>query len=119
VTHIGWPERLPETLELVGEKAGILVDDLKGGSIVVNRRGREERETFPPLPATHWGIVENFVRHCTAGVPLACDGEEGRKSTVILDIVSGLPHDGTVAEVDYSRDTPPARAGSGPRHFLG
>ena len=58
------------------------------------------------LPGTHWGLVEDFVRHVNGPGPLACDGVEGRKSTVILDIVDivdiveGLAPDGPEVAVD-------------------
>jgi len=100
--NVGWHETgEPETIECICSDGEIIIDDLKGGSLVVHTGGRATRETFPPLPATHWGIVQNFVGHFRDGRPLACDGEEGRKSSVILDFVSATPHDGREVEIDY------------------
>lgn len=54
------------------------------------------------LAATHWGIVENFRNHLLGGAPPACDGAAGRKSSVVLDVVSLLPHDDRPVPVDYA-----------------
>jgi predicted dehydrogenase len=100
VMNVGWDEKLaPETVRITGEAGLIDVDDLKGGSMTIRRDGQETRETFEPLPATHWGLVANFVDHVNAGTPLACNGVEGRKSTVILDIVNRLEPDGPAEPV--------------------
>jgi predicted dehydrogenase len=106
VTNIGWHETgAPETVELEGRDGRVVVDDLKGGSLSWTHAGEEHRETFAPLPATHWGIVANFRGHLLHGAPLACDGEEGRKSSVVLDVVSTLDADDRPVAVDY--DNPP------------
>ncbi len=103
VTPVGWDENLvPETLDIRGTGGRVLVLDLKGGLLVVHRGGEKATEDLGPLPATHWGIVENFVRHVAGQVPLACDGTEGRKSTVILDLVADLEPDGPELAVDYA-----------------
>jgi predicted dehydrogenase len=103
IMNIGWAEKLaPETVEIRGQAGEILVSDIKKGRLSVLRDGEQTNEDLGPLPATHWGLVENFVRHYNGFSPLACDGVEGRKSTVILDIVNDLPHDGREVAVDYS-----------------
>jgi hypothetical protein len=103
IMNVSWRETgARETVEIAGDAGRVLITDLKGGSLVLDRNGSETRETFPPLPATHWGLVENLLAHVTQGTPLACDGEEGRKSSVILDIVSALGEDGAEAAVDYA-----------------
>lgn len=103
ILSVGWKETgRPEQVEVTGHGGRVVVDDLKGGSLTVNGR----REVFPPLPATHWGLVENFVRHLAGQAPLACDGVEGRKSTVILDIVSTLTGEQTQVTVDYGNPPP-------------
>lgn len=79
-----------------------LVDDLKGGTLTVTRHGSETRETPAPLPFTHWGLIENFVAHLNGKAPLACDGVEGRKSTVILDLVEKLTPGGEPQSVRYA-----------------
>lgn len=92
---------VPETLDLRGQRGRILVLDLKTGLLVTHRDGRKTREDLGPLPATHWGIVDNFVKHLNGQGPLACDGIEGRKSTVILDIVARLQPDAEPVIVNY------------------
>ncbi|MHC5055769.1 MAG: Gfo/Idh/MocA family protein [Planctomycetota bacterium] len=103
VMNIGWDEKLAaETLDFAGTEGELRVRDLKAGRLELVRDGDTTREDVGPLPATHWGIVENFVAHVNGAAPLACDGVEGRKSTVILDIVGELAPDGGEVEVDYS-----------------
>ena len=107
VMNIGWGEKLaPETVFVTCENGRINVDDLKAGELSIESEGKTEKRSFGPLAATHWGLVENFVQHLNGNADLACDGEEGRKSTVILDIVSLLENDGAEIEVDYAN--PPA-----------
>jgi predicted dehydrogenase len=91
----GWLETgMPESLIIEGEEGIIYLQDLKGGEIQVLARGGEEKLqlSVPGLPFTHWGLIENFVEALTVGAPLLCPGEEGRKSTVLLDrIADSLP----------------------------
>jgi predicted dehydrogenase len=104
IMNVGWREKgNTETVEVTGTNGRIFVDDLKGGSLTVTRDGREARETFAPLPATHWGLIANFVAHLNGQAALACDGPEGRKSTVILDIVSTLTTARSEVTVDYAQ----------------
>lgn len=103
IMNIGWEEKLaPETVQIVCENGSIDIDDLKGASMTVTIGNESERITYPPLPATHWGLIQNWVAHFADGTPLACNGVEGRKSTVILDIVNELDPDGPEVPVDYS-----------------
>ena len=100
IMEIPWRETgAPETVKVVGDTGQIVVDDLKGGSLT----GPGGRERLASLPATHWGLVENFVAHVNGAAALACDGGEGRKSSVILDLVSTLTPDGPEVAVDYPR----------------
>jgi predicted dehydrogenase len=94
--------RQPQTVSIAGEKGTITVEDVMGGVLSVSVGGATRREEFGRLPCTHWGLVDNFVRHLRGESALACDGVEGRKSQVLLDIVSTLPRDGTERAVDYS-----------------
>lgn len=103
ITPLAWDENLvPETLDIRGESGRILVLDLKAGKLVLGRDGSEKiSEDLGPLPATHWGLVENYVQHVNGFAPLLCDGVEGRKSTVIMDLVVQLDRDGIDVAVDY------------------
>ena len=105
-THLGWQEKLtPEQVTITGERGRLTILDIKKGLIELHIDGALHRETPGPLPATHWGLVENFVRHLRGETPLACDGPEGRKSTVILDLVESdtLPHDGSHFTPNYAQ----------------
>lgn len=100
--NIGWHESgAPEAYKVTGTKGVIDVDDLKGGHMTVTAGSEVREETFDPLPYTHTGLVRNFVQHLAGGAPLACDGVEGRKSTVIMDIVDDLEPGGEPVAVDY------------------
>lgn len=102
VMNIGWHELLvPEVVDIRCTEGRILVADLKGGKLVVQRGGKRTREDLPQLPTTHWGLVENFLAHVNGTAPLACDGVEGRKSTVILDIVESLKSGSAEVKVRY------------------
>jgi len=101
-THAGWDENvIAEQLDIRGTAGRILVLDLKAGLLVTHIDGAKTTEDLGPLPATHWGLVENFVRHRNGQATLACDGHEGRKSTVILDIVARINPGGEPVPVAY------------------
>ena len=119
IMNIGWGEKkAPETVFVTCENGEINVDDLKAGELSIRSDGKEEAQSFGPLAATHWGLVDNFVQHLNGNAPLACDGEEGRKSTVILDIVSLLENDGVEMEVDYE-NPPQPRTDDDAKRLLG
>lgn len=101
-TPFDWDENLvPETLDIRGSDGRIIIHDLKAGLLVTNINGKKTREDLGPLPATHWGLIDNFVKHVNGLAPLACDGVEGRKSTVILDLVAAITPDTGPAAVSY------------------
>lgn len=92
-----------EQIRLTCEQGKIFISDLKGGTLSTTL-GSEYSEThFDPLPATHWGLVENFREHLSSGTPLLCDGETGRKSSVVLDVVSNLERPGQALAIDYAQ----------------
>lgn len=103
IMNVAWEEkRAPETVRITGETGEIFVEDLKAGHLRIRRGRTETCESPGPLPATHWGLVENFVAHCNGRSPLACDGIEGRKSTVILDLVEHLHPGAPPIPINYS-----------------
>lgn len=107
-TPAGWDENLvAETLDIRGSKGRILILDLKGGLLVWHNAEGKHREEIGPLPATHWGLIDNFVKFVNGQSELCCDGEEGRKSTVLLDYINGLREDSPKVPVDYQH--PPNR----------
>jgi predicted dehydrogenase len=96
-----WTETgMPESLLITGERGRIHLSDLKRGALTVIHGDRQEYLDTGGLPFTHTGLIENVVAHLTGGVPLLCDGIEGRKSTVLLDALAGAePEQWT--RVDY------------------
>lgn len=93
-TPAGWEENLvPETLDIRGSEGRLLVLDLKGGVLVRHDAKGKTREEPGPLPATHWGLIDNFVQSVNGNATLCCDGVEGRKSTVLLDRIQELTPD--------------------------
>jgi predicted dehydrogenase len=107
-TSLAFEERArPEQLEINGSKGSIFIDDLKGGSLLHKIEGETTIcERFPPPPSTHSGLVENFRDHLAKGIPLACDGETGRKTSVVLDHISNLSHPPAQLAIDYSAPPP-------------
>jgi len=105
-TRLGWDEiDRPEQVRLTGTKGAIFIHDLKGGALTLNQTSNRKDEIFDPLPATHWGLVKNFSEHLASGIALACDGETGRKSSVVLDYASNLSITGEPVVIHY--DNPP------------
>lgn len=119
--NLGWKEQpgAPEQVKLTGTKGSILIDDLKGGSAIVTTPSGTDPVKFPPLPWTHWGLIENFGHAIAGRVPHACSGEEGLKSTTVLDIVSALEPDSPFAPVDYANPPVPDSSRSGKLNLLG
>ena len=98
----GWLETgMAESLVLRCETGSILLDDLKSGVLRVQSPNETIQLKVPDLPWTHWGIVENFVRAARNGVDLLCSGQEGRKSTVILDFLARAVPGGEPVTVEY------------------
>ena len=101
-TPAGWAENLvPETLDIRGSGGRILILDLKGGLLVRHDAQGKTREEPGPLPATHWGLIDNFVRSFNGDASLCCDGIEGRKSTVLLDRIQELTPDAGPLAISY------------------
>ncbi len=104
LTNQGWEEKLaPERLRFQGSEGLIEINDLKEGHLTLTHRGEDIWEDLGALPATHWGLVRNFVQHVNGEADLCCDGVEGRKSTVILDIVETLQAGAPEQTVDYGQ----------------
>ncbi|MFW5698296.1 MAG: Gfo/Idh/MocA family protein [Planctomycetota bacterium] len=103
VMSVGWHEStMIETLVITGETGRITVADLKAGRLLREDRDGRTEEHLGGLPYTHTGLIDNFACHLRGTAPLACPGEEGRKSQVIEDVVSGLEPDGQPVAVDYA-----------------
>ena len=87
----------------------IHLTDLKGGELILRNRGEGGDATSDDfsiehpggLEYPHWGLIENFVDHLIDGVPLLCDGTEGRKSTVVLDALALAEPGGDWIEIEY------------------
>jgi predicted dehydrogenase len=98
----GWVETgMPEALRIVGSDGELYLQDLKGGEITLKLGARTEQLPMPGLPYAHWGLIDNFVKHLTAGVPLLCDGPAGRKSTAVLDALLAIEPGSGWGEVAY------------------
>jgi predicted dehydrogenase len=97
-----WAESgMPEAFVVCGTRGILHVADLKKGCLIREVDGAVALEMLGSLPFTHWGLVENFVAHLRKGEPLLCDGVEGRKSTVILDLLGAERTSDKWAPVDY------------------
>ena len=90
-----------EQIIIDGDTGRLVLADLKAGRLKLIREWNCEDEDQPPLPFTHWGLMENFNQALRGEGPLACDGMEGRQSTVIEDLIAAVPHDGQWYPVTY------------------
>ena len=99
---VGWNETHDvERLVIDGSAGRIVIHDLKAGSMSLVTANGHQRCDADPLPFTHWGLMANFIAHIRDGAALACDGIEGRRSTVILDAIEAAPADGSWSLIDY------------------
>jgi predicted dehydrogenase len=75
-----------DEFEVYGTEGKLLARSLEGGHLEVYR-GRELAETceLPPPKVTHWGLVENLVAAVNKDAPLICSGEEGMKTSQIME----------------------------------
>lgn len=100
----GWSETgMPEAIQVCGTGGRLYLQDLKGGRLSLVRDHVTEVIDAGTLPWTHWGLFDNFNRHLLKGVPLLCDGVEGRKSTVILDSLQAIGTPREWVPVDYGK----------------
>lgn len=98
----GWMETgMPEAIRLVGEKGVLALHDLKGGELAITVDGERRYIACGTLPHTHWGLFANFNAHLLRGTPLLCDGQEGRKSTVLMDGLLEITQPGEWTPVHY------------------
>ena len=105
-----WTESgMPEAMSIEYDTGSIHLTDLKGGELILRNRGEGGDATSDDfsiehpggLEYPHWGLIENFVDHLIDGVPLLCDGTEGRKSTVVLDALALAEPGGDWIEIEY------------------
>jgi len=76
-----------DELEIAGTKGRILSTDLASGDLkIYTDQGREKYRLSPPH-ITHLGLVENFVRSIIAGKRNCLPGEEGLKTTKVLEAI--------------------------------
>jgi predicted dehydrogenase len=76
-----------EQVVIDGSESRLVIHDLKAGRMTRTWDWKHERLDQSADPWAHWGIIGDFVRHLREGTPLICPGEEGRKTTVIMDAV--------------------------------
>lgn len=101
--NVGWHESHDvEKLVFDGSAGRLVIDDLKAGRMWLMRAGcKAEACHQSPLPWTHHGLMDQ-VSHCFLGNGAnPCSGEEGRQSTVILDLIAEAHGDGAWHAVSY------------------
>ncbi|HRU05549.1 MAG TPA: Gfo/Idh/MocA family oxidoreductase [Candidatus Brocadiia bacterium] len=83
--HVCGDTRPPrDEFEIVGVKGWIHLPQLGDRLVVTGAESREEW-TMPLAANVHAPLVEDFVSAVVDGTPLRCSGEEGAKTTRILD----------------------------------
>lgn len=86
VLAVDWCENHDiEQVVLDGSEGRLVISDLKAGGLKLSRGWDCEHHDQPALPFAHWGLMANTADALLGRAQLACDGIEGRKSTVILD----------------------------------
>ena len=95
-----------EVLRLHGDQGTIDILDLKAGSLLLTtshslNATHQEAIDVGPLPFCHWGLMANTNNAIRGSEALVCSGEEGRKSTVIMDQIAAMPHDGQFRRLHY------------------
>ncbi|MCC5849419.1 MAG: Gfo/Idh/MocA family oxidoreductase [Verrucomicrobia bacterium] len=119
--NLGWKEvaGAPEQVRIQGEDGEIFIEDLKGGKTSLKSMKGNRELIYPPLPWTHWGLIENFGFARAGRCPLACDGLEGLKSTAVLDTISALEPGQPYQKVDYNNPPELNRDTAKAHNFLG
>ncbi|TVR46734.1 MAG: gfo/Idh/MocA family oxidoreductase [Planctomycetota bacterium] len=94
-----------EKLVIDGSEARLVIDDLKAGRMWLVKGWSAEPRHQSPLPWTHQGLMAAVSDHFLGRGPNPCSGEEGRKSTVILDSIAQAAADpgDQWRQVDYRR----------------
>ena len=70
IMNVDWRENHDiEQVIIDGDNGRIVVADLKAGRVKVVRGWSCEDHDQPPLPFTHWGLMDNFMRAPGAGQP--------------------------------------------------
>ena len=99
---VAWRENHDiEQIIIDGTTGRLVLADLKAGRLKLIRDWTSTDEDQPPLPFTHWGLMDNFNAHLRSGSALACDGQAGRQSTVIEDLINEAAEDGAWQPVTY------------------
>ena len=99
---VAWRENHDiEQIIIDGSDGRLVLADLKMGRLKLIKEWTCQDEDQPPLPFTHWGLMENFNNHLRSGSALACDGSAGRQSTVIEDFIANTAADGNWHPVIY------------------
>ncbi len=81
-----WTLQAPvDEFEIGGTQGRLLVTGLEQGALRVITKSGVEEHILPRHPVTHYGLVEHFVRCLREGKPNDLPGEEGMKTTVVLD----------------------------------
>ncbi|OPX21484.1 MAG: hypothetical protein B1H02_07570 [Candidatus Latescibacteria bacterium 4484_107] len=92
-----------DEFEIYGTEGKILARPLDGGHLEVYRGKQMEVFELPPPKVTHWGLVENFVQAVNEGMPLLCSGEEGMKTSLIMEAAYGSAKTGRAERVGKVR----------------
>ncbi|TVR11232.1 MAG: gfo/Idh/MocA family oxidoreductase [Planctomycetota bacterium] len=90
VMNVDWRENHDVERVIIDGSAGrLVIDDLKAGRMwLIDEKGKAQEHHQPPLPWTHQGLMDQVAACFLGRATNPCDGQEGRKSTVILDAIA-------------------------------
>jgi len=87
-----------DEFEIVGAEGWIHLPQL-GERLVVTRTESKEERTMPLADNVHAPLIEDFVSAALDGTPLRCSGEDGAKTTRILDAAYRSAESGALARL--------------------
>jgi len=74
-----------DVLEVAGPGGRLIATDLGAGNLTLIQGDRTEEFHLPPPKITHLPLIEHYVQCILSGEPNALPGEEGMKTTAIIE----------------------------------
>lgn len=87
-----------DDFDIVGTEGAIFLPGLKE-TVIFEASGRKATENHPLPPNSHYPLLDDFVQAVLTGARPVCPGEEGAKTTRVLDAIYRSAARGTVETV--------------------
>ncbi len=92
-----------DELEVAGPGGRLIATDFGAGDLLLTRDGETEQFHIPPPRPTHLPLVEHYVQCISSGQPNALPGEEGLKTTAIIEAAEASAKTGRFVALDSLR----------------